>query len=170
MTPHPSARARSSKRELAGNPRLHARRNLPLLLLQVRGSIVGRFRHVLKKIGLTEQQFRILRALDVNGTLEPRELCAICHISSPSLAGVLARMEGIGLVTRARLKDDQRRQHISLTPRACHMFADVSQDLEAAYQQLEAELSPEFVAQLYVMCDQVLAVLKDGGEEEPAED
>ncbi|RZJ16181.1 MAG: homoprotocatechuate degradation operon regulator HpaR, partial [Haliea sp.] len=98
------------------------------------------------------------------------ELCAICHISSPSLAGVLARMEGIGLVTRARLKDDQRRQHVSLTPRARHMFADVSQDLEAAYQQLEAELSPEFVAQMYVMCDRVLAVLKDGGDGEPADD
>lgn len=165
MTTKTTARAKPTS-----NPRLRARRNLPLLLLQVRGGLIGRFRPVLKKTGLTEQQFRILRALDVNGTLEPRELCAICHISSPSLAGVLARMETLGLVTRERLEKDQRRQHVSLTPRAVRMFADVSDDLEAVYRQFEAELGPEFVAQMYAMCDRVLEVLKDGGEDEPTDE
>lgn len=170
MTTKPAARARSSTPPPVSNPRLRARRNLPLLLLQVRGSLIGRFRPVLKKTGLTEQQFRILRALDVNGTLEPRELCAICHISSPSLAGVLARMESIGLVTRERLKDDQRRQHVSLTPRAVRMFADVSDDLEAVYRQLETELGPDYLAEIYAMCDRVLEVLKDGGDIEPSDE
>lgn len=130
----------------------------------MRGAVIGRFRHVLKKTSLTEQQFRILRALDVNGTLEPRELCAMCHISSPSLAGVLVRMESLGLVSRERLKDDQRRQHVSLTPRAVQMFADVSHDMEAVYKQLEDDLSPEFVDQMYAMCDRVLEVLEGGGD------
>ena len=165
-----ATRTRSSTPQPTSNPRLRARRNLPLLLLQVRGAIIGRFRHVLKTTGLTEQQFRILRALDVNGTLEPRELCAICHISSPSLAGVLARMEAIGLVMRERLKDDARRQHVSLTPRAVRMFADVSHDMEDVYKQLEAELSPEFVAQMYAMCDRVLDTLKSGDDEPLADD
>jgi homoprotocatechuate degradation regulator HpaR len=144
-------------------PALRARRNLPLLLLQARGGLIARFRPVLKKTGLTEQQFRILRALDVYGTLEPRELCAICHISSPSLAGVLARMEAVDLVHRVRLKDDQRRQHISLTPRAEKMFSDVSTDLEAVYLQLEADLGPEFVQQVYAMLDRLLSVLDTSG-------
>lgn len=137
-----------------------ARRNLPLLLLQVRGGLIARFRPVLKKTGLTEQQFRILRALDVYGTLEPRQICAICHISSPSLAGVLARMEALGLVSRERLKGDQRRQHVSLTPLAMGMFKDVSGDLEDVYRQLEADLGPEFVAEVYAMLDRLLAVLQ----------
>lgn len=141
-----------------------------MLLLQVRAAIIGRFRHVLKKTGLTEQQFRILRALHVRGTLEPRELCAICHISSPSLSGVLARMDTMGLVQRERHPDDQRRQHVSLSPRANQMFADVSEDMEAVYQELEAVLGPAFVDQMYAMCDTVLEVLNPSGEQAPVED
>lgn len=138
---------------------------MPLLLLQARGGLIARFRPVLKKTGLTEQQFRILRALDVYGRLEPREICAICHISSPSLAGVLARMEVLGLVSRERLKDDQRRQHVCLTPRAVTMFNDVSGDLEAVYRQLEVDLGPEFVTEIYTMLDRLLAILQAPEEE-----
>ncbi len=147
-----------------------ARRNLPLLLLQVRGGLIARFRPVLKKTGLTEQQFRILRALDVYGTLEPREICSICHISSPSLAGVLARMEALDLVGRERLKGDARRQHVSLTPRAVAMFQDVSGDLEDVYRQLEADLGPAFVAEVYAMLDRLLAVLKTPGDADAGSD
>lgn len=136
----------------------------------MRAAIVGRFRHVLKKTGLTEQQFRILRALHVRGTLEPRELCAICHISSPSLSGVLARMDSMGLVQRERHKGDQRRQHVSLSRRAQQMFADVSEDMEAVYQELEAALGPAFVDQMYAMCDTVLEVLNASADPLPSED
>lgn len=135
-----------------------------MLLLQARGGLIARFRPVLKKTGLTEQQFRILRALDVYGTLEPREICSICHISSPSLAGVLARMEALDLISRERLKGDQRRLHVSLTPRAVGMFKDVSGDLEDVYRQLEADLGPEFVAEVYAMLDRLLAVLQTPGD------
>ncbi|WP_082702729.1 MarR family transcriptional regulator [Pseudacidovorax intermedius] len=170
MTNKPAARSSQRRPSPAPSAPAQPRRNLPLLLLQVRAAIVGRFRHVLKKTGLTEQQFRILRALHVRGTLEPRELCAICHISSPSLSGVLARMEGMGLVQRERHPDDQRRQHVSLSPQARQMFADVSEDMEAVYQELEAALGPAFVDQMYAMCDTVLAVLDTSGEQLPAED
>lgn len=146
-------------------PPLRARRNLPLLLLQARGGLIARFRPVLKKTGLTEQQFRILRALDVYGRLEPREICAICHISSPSLAGVLARMDTLGLVQRERFKDDQRRQHVSLSAKAVDMFNSVSDDLESVYRELEAQLGPEFVGQVYAMLDRLVnALAQDPGE------
>ena len=138
---------------------MRARRNLPLLLLQARGGLIARFRPVLKKTGLTEQQFRILRALDVYGRLEPREICAICHISSPSLAGVLARMEALGLVQRERFDKDQRRQHVFLSAKAVDMFNSVSGDLEEVYRGLEAQLGPEFVGQVYAMLDQLVNAL-----------
>ncbi|MBL8355834.1 MAG: homoprotocatechuate degradation operon regulator HpaR, partial [Delftia acidovorans] len=66
-------------------------RNLPLLLLQARESVIARFRPILQAHGLTEQQWRIVRALLESGPLEPRQIVEICRISSPSLAGVLAR-------------------------------------------------------------------------------
>jgi len=49
-------------------------------------SCVKRFRPVLNEHGITEQQYRVLRAIQASGPSAEQ-----CHISS--LAGVLARME-----------------------------------------------------------------------------
>ena len=66
-------------------------RNLPQLFLKAREELLGHFRPIINHFGLTEQQWRILRTLSEHEQLEPREICEICHILSPSLAGVLAR-------------------------------------------------------------------------------
>ncbi len=92
-------------------------RNLPLLLLQAREHVIARFRPILNAHGITEQQWRIVRALIDTGPLEPREIGELCRISSPSLAGVLSRMEELGYIRRKRLHHDQRRVRVSLTPR-----------------------------------------------------
>ena len=71
--------------------RLH-HRNLPLLLLQARERVISHFRPILNANGVTEQQWRIVRVLYEKPSLEPREIVELCRISSPSMAGVLARM------------------------------------------------------------------------------
>ena len=68
-----------------------ANRNLPQMLLLAREHLMSHFRPILNHYGVTEQQWRILRVLDEHGQLEPRELCELCQILSPSMAGVLAR-------------------------------------------------------------------------------
>jgi hypothetical protein len=49
-------------------------RNLPLLLLQAREGVIAHFRPILHAHGLTEQQWRIVRALLDQGPLEPRQI------------------------------------------------------------------------------------------------
>src|SRR6516225_8932574 len=71
--------------------RLH-HRNLPLLLLQARERVLSHFRPLLNANGVTDQQWRIVRVLYEVPSLEPREIVELCNISSPSMAGVLARM------------------------------------------------------------------------------
>src|SRR5450755_1513018 len=93
-------------------------RNLPLLMLKAREHVIGRFRPLLNAHGITEQQWRVVRVLLEAGALEPREIGESCSLSSPSLAGVLARMEEIGLVNRRRLAHDQRRVRVSLTSKS----------------------------------------------------
>jgi sulfite reductase beta subunit-like hemoprotein len=73
----------------AAGPAFH-HRNLPLLLLQAREGVMAQFRPILNAHGVTEQQWRIVRALLEQGPLEPRQIGEVCRISSPSLAGVLA--------------------------------------------------------------------------------
>ena len=64
-------------------------RNLPQLMLQAREALMAQFRPILNENGVTEQQWRIIRALLTHGPLEPRQLCELCQISSPSIVGVL---------------------------------------------------------------------------------
>src|SRR5271170_5854574 len=120
------------------DPRQLRHRNLPLLLLQAREQVITRFRPILNEHGVTEQQWRIVRALIDTGPLEPREIGELCRISSPSLAGVLSRMEELGYIRRKRLDHDQRRVRVSLTPRSRALAARMAPQIEAAYREIEA--------------------------------
>lgn len=141
-------------------PAMH--RNLPMLLLRARELMMARFRPLLTAQGLTEQQWRIIRALHENGPLEPRQLCALCTISSPSLAGVLARMEDLGHVTKERFEDDQRRVRVSLTAQSAEVVERMKPLLEAEYQALEKQVGAKVVEDLYVAVDALIRELAAG--------
>jgi homoprotocatechuate degradation regulator HpaR len=139
-------------------------RSLPLLLLQAREQLMWYFRPILNAHGLTEQQWRIVRVLLDVESLEPREIGALCRISSPSLAGVLARMEELGLVTRERLEHDQRRVRVSLTTRSRALAARMTPQIDAAYLQIEERMGRGFSARLERMLDQLLAALEPSAD------
>ncbi len=146
-----------------------AHRNLPLLLLQARERVIARFRPLLNANGVTEQQWRVLRALIETGPLEPRQIVALCGISSPSLAGVLARMEEVGLVRRVRLDHDQRRVEVSLTAKSRALAAAMAPQVEAAYAELEAMVGAELVGEAYRVLDRLVNALDtepDPGDEQ----
>ena len=142
----------------AKSTRLH-HRNLPLLLLQARERVISHFRPILNANGVTEQQWRIVRVLYETPALEPREIVELCRISSPSMAGVLSRMQQLGLVTRRRVDHDQRRLRISLTPRARAMAARMAPEIDATYQRIERQIGPEFSQALQQALDRLLATL-----------
>ncbi len=139
--------------------RLH-HRNLPLLLLQARERVLSHFRPILNANGVTEQQWRIVRALYEHSSLEPREIVELCRISSPSMAGVLARMEELGLVARRRLQRDQRRVQVSLTSKARAMAGRMAPQIDATYRRIERKVGPEFTANFQRTLDRLLAMLE----------
>ena len=134
-------------------------RNMPLLLLQARERVIARFRPILNAHGITEQQWRIVRALIDTGPLEPREIGELCRISSPSLAGVLSRMQELGYITRRRLDHDQRRVRVSLTPRSRGLAARMAPQIEATYREIETVIGAEFSARFYRALDQLIGAL-----------
>ncbi|MBS0366739.1 MAG: homoprotocatechuate degradation operon regulator HpaR [Proteobacteria bacterium] len=146
---------------MASKPtRLH-HRNLPLVLLQARERLLSHFRPILNANGITEQQWRIVRVLYEKPSLEPREIVELCRISSPSMAGVLARMQELGLVTRRRVDHDQRRLRVSLTPRARAMAARMVPQIEATYLRIEQQVGEVFSERLVQALDQLLAMLPE---------
>lgn len=131
-------------------------RNLPLLLLQARERVLARFRPLLAAEGLTEQQWRVIRGLLETGPLEPREIVVRCGISGPSLAGVLARMEDLGLVRRERLAHDQRRLRVSLTAASRAAAARLAPAIEAGYAALETRVGAGRLAAIYEALDELI--------------
>lgn len=143
-------------------------RNLPLLFLQARESIFARFRPILNAAGVTEQQWRVIRALLDHGPLEPRQIGEICRLSSPSLAGMLARMADLGLVLRERLDHDQRRVRVSITAKGQALAAKLAPTIEATYSELENQIGVEFIERLYATLDEVIAKLGVSSSHEDA--
>lgn len=119
-----------------------------------------RFRPALNEQGVTEQQWRILRALLQEDGLEPRQLCERCLISSPSITGVLARMEDAGLIGRERMEHDQRRVRVTLTAQSQAMGDHMAPIIEQQYAELEALVGVEALQQVYDALDTLLQRLE----------
>ncbi len=135
-------------------------RNLPLLLLEAREEILAHFRFILNRFGVTEQQWRILRVLHERGELEPWQIADACRISSPSLTGILARMDATGMVRRRRSPTDQRRQVVSLTPASRRQIAAMVPLVERQYQFLEDAIGVGTIDALYAVLDDALLRLR----------
>lgn len=114
---------------------------------------MARFRPVLNQHGLTEQQWRILRVLLDEDGLEPRQLCERCLISSPSIAGVLMRMEEAGLIKRERMPHDQRRVKVTITANTKKLGKRIAPMIEREYQELEKRVGVKQLQQVYDALD-----------------
>jgi homoprotocatechuate degradation regulator HpaR len=128
-------------------------KNLPHLLLQSREALMRRFRPVLNHHGVTEQQWRILRVLLDEDGLEPRQLCDRCLISSPSIAGVLMRMEEAGWIQRERMEHDQRRVKVTVTAATKKLGRSMAPMIEHEYQKLENLVGVKQLQQVYDALD-----------------
>jgi homoprotocatechuate degradation regulator HpaR len=135
-------------------PFLH--RNLPRLLLQARESVMAHTRPSLRENGLSDQQWRVLRVLGEQGTMETGRVAREAFILGPSLTGVLLRMERDGLVRRQRDPADQRRTVVEATAKGLKLVEKLSHTVERHYNWMEKSLGKEKLKQLYQLLDDVI--------------
>ena len=129
--------------------------SLPMALHRAREATMAFFRPVLNSAGVTEQQWRVIRVLHEREELESRTLSDIAGILPPSLTGILARLEGHGLVRRRKDAADQRRLYVSLTPRGQARFRAISSGVERGYADIEVQLGTERLEQLFALLAEV---------------
>src|SRR3954471_21282363 len=89
-------------------------RSLPMSLLRAREAVMRHFRPSLRRHGLTEQQWRILRALAAVEPIEITELARTAFLLGPSLSRILRDLEGRQLIERRLAKADLRRSVVSI--------------------------------------------------------
>lgn len=117
---------------------------------------MSRFRPLLNQHGVTEQQWRIIRVLLDEDGLEPRQLCERCLISSPSIAGVLMRMEEAGWIQRERMAHDQRRVKVTVTAATKKLGKSMAPLIEREYLALEELVGVKQLQQVYDALDTLL--------------
>jgi homoprotocatechuate degradation regulator HpaR len=144
-------------REASVNP---THRNLPLLLLHAREAAMGHFRPILKHFGLTDQQWRILRALsETDDELEPGQIAEACKIQRPSLTGIVARMVDLKWIERHGSTVDQRRQLISLTAKGRALVDRMSPLIDRQYRLIEDSVGADTLDGIYRTLDHALGLL-----------
>ena len=124
-------------------------RSLPMELLKARESAMARFRPMLRDHGITEQQWRVIRALASLDQIDASELARRSFLLAPSLTRILQNLEAEKLVKRSSDANDQRRAMFGLTAKGRKLFARVAPDSEALYLAIEKEYGTIKLEQLY---------------------
>ena len=94
-----------------------------MALLRTREAVMCLFRPGLRSRGVTEQQWRILRALAHAGPMEVTELAEATFLLGPSLSRILPDMEKRQLVSRKQVDSDLRRSVVSLEPKGLRLIS-----------------------------------------------
>ncbi|MGY3474675.1 homoprotocatechuate degradation operon regulator HpaR [Bradyrhizobium ottawaense] len=142
-------------------------RSLPMSLLRAREAVMRQFRPSLREHGLTEQQWRILRALAAIEAVEVTELARTAFLLGPSLSRILRDLEARNLIERKTAKADQRRSMVSISKEGVKLMASVAPTSEAIYAEITRRFGARKLAELQDMLgalEQSLAEL--GGAEE----
>ena len=129
--------------------------SLPMLLLKAREAVMMRFRPMLREVGLTEQQWRVVRALSEVEERDAGELAAVSYILSPSLTRILQRLEARKLIRRRVDEADQRRTLISLTADGQALFDAVRPLSRDIYEEIATNLGASRMSGLYDILEEV---------------
>ena len=92
--------------------------------------------------GMTPRQFAVLLAVAEEEGLTQTGLVDRTGIDRSTLADIVARLLGRGLILRRRAKDDGRAYAIKLTPQGIKALRDTQPAAQAADAQLLANLPP----------------------------
>ncbi len=136
--------------------------SLNITLIQAREALMTHFRPLLNDAGITDQQWRIIRLLAENGTLDFQDLANQACILRPSLTGILTRLEKANLLVRLKPSNDQRRVFLKLTDGGQQLYTDICSQVDQRYDQIGTLLSPEKLAQLTALLGDLIAIGQNG--------
>jgi len=132
-----------------------------MALLRAREAVMCLFRPGLRSRGVTEQQWRILRALAHNGSMEVTDLAEATFLLGPSLSRILPDMEKRQLVSRRQVDSDLRRSVMSLEPKGLRLISQHAPDSERIYAEIAKRFGDDRVAQLFNLLHELQDSIED---------
>lgn len=120
-----------------------------MMLLRARETVMSRFRPFVSARGITEQQWRALRALEDFGELSAAGLAAECSILAPSMTRILRKLSEQELVTVRKSRQDQRELKVRISPKGQRLVDEIGPQIEKQYVLLREQLGAERLNALY---------------------
>jgi homoprotocatechuate degradation regulator HpaR len=136
-------------------------RSLPMSLLRAREAVMNHFRPGLHHFGITEQQWRVLRALTAVEAIEVMALAKATFLLPPSLSRILRNLEARRLVTRKTPKEDMRRGLISISEHGRALISEAGAHSEVIYTEITRRFGADRLAHLQKMLAELEAELAE---------
>ncbi len=135
------------------------RRSLPIALLRAREAVMSRFRPMLARHDVTEQQWRVIRTLGEVPQLEANELAERACVLAPSLTRIIKSLEDRGLIARTRHETDGRRVLLTITPAGTDLIRAVVPESARIFAELEARYGRDRIHSLLDQLEELTATL-----------
>ena len=136
--------------------------SLPIALLLSHEAVMRHFRPALRAFDLTEQQWRVLRALSSIPESEIGDLADATCLVSPSLSRILKALNERGLIERRRSNKDKRLGLVAISRDGLVLVEELRPLVEGIYAEITSRYSGARVAELMNLLGQLTASLGDG--------
>jgi DNA-binding MarR family transcriptional regulator len=131
-------------KQLSSNPAMNpAAKSLPVLLRHSWYALNQAFRRRIAHLGLTPDQYTVLRNLSDHPGLTQRELCARMASDPNTVASLTARMETEGWIERKVCPKDRRANRLRLLPAGKRKFAVALPIATALREEVSHFLQPD---------------------------
>jgi homoprotocatechuate degradation regulator HpaR len=143
------------------------KQSLAIRLLYARELLMQRFRPQLLQHNLTDQQWRLLRALSDQGAKSSLELSQRCVIQPTSLSRILVTLEDNGLIERNEEKRDRRKRTVRLTERGRKLVARIAPTNDQIFYGIVEEVGEDLVRDVYGALDRFIDSLESADKSHP---
>jgi homoprotocatechuate degradation regulator HpaR len=118
-------------------------RSLPMALLRAREAVMRQFRPSLRALDLTEQQWRVLRALGSAPEFDATGLANATFLLAPSLTRILRDLEKRALIERGVSAADLRASRLSLSAAGRALLDEAGVHSERIYRRMTTHIGEE---------------------------
>lgn len=129
-------------------------------LLRAREAVMQYFRTLHRDSNITEQQWRVLRALFDSEPVDATTLARTTCLHMPSLSRILQKLKKRKLVEHRHRKDDLRRSLISISPLGHELIMREGPASERQYSMIRKHFGHERLDTLYELLHDLEAALQ----------
>jgi DNA-binding MarR family transcriptional regulator len=151
--------------QIAAEDDLLLERQLCFALTVASRSVVGAYKPVLDKMGLTHPQYLVMLSLWESSPRSVRDISEALAQEPATISPLLRRLEAAGYITRQRMPGNERTLAVGLTPLGAALRQQATQVPTTMMARLG--LTREQVGQLHASMMELIAATRATAEETP---